>query len=68
MSSQQISPTCTSSANVAHLYRFVVVLEGDLGVSPLKGVVGGVVPGNIVNPVCFVIVPLTHVHAESDYT
>lgn len=38
-------------------YSLVVVLEGDVGVSPLKCVVGSVIPCNVINPVGFVVVP-----------
>lgn len=38
-------------------YRLVIVLKGNVRVSPLECVVGTVIPGNIINPVGFVVVP-----------
>lgn len=37
-------------------YILVVVLEGDLRVSPREGVGGSVIPGDIINPVGSVVV------------
>lgn len=38
-------------------YRLVVLLEADLSVTPLEGVVRGLVPCNVINPVGLVVVP-----------
>lgn len=39
-------------------YRLKVVHERDICISPFECVIGVLVPGNIINPVGFVVVPI----------
>lgn len=47
----------TKSILCFNAYVLVVVLKGDFGVSSSESVVGSVIPGNVINPVGFVVVP-----------
>lgn len=49
-------------------YRLVVLLEADLSVTPLEGVVRGLVPCNVINPVGLVVVPYRETTPISIFT
>lgn len=44
-------------ATVSRSYSLVVTQEGNVCIALFEGVLGGVVPGDVVNPVGFVVVP-----------
>lgn len=50
-------PSYTNTWAVYETYSLVVVLEGNICISPLECVVGSVIPRNVINPVGFIVVP-----------